>query len=78
MDRKIKLVQLNPHISCQICQGYLIDATTVTECLHTCKLPCLLSTLFMSKYTFDTKFILTSYFLFSFLFTFDSLQKLSC
>lgn len=39
MDRKIKikLSKLNPHISCKICKGYLIDATTVTECLHTCK-----------------------------------------
>jgi len=38
MDRKIKLVTLNPYITCKICGGYLIDATTVTECLHTfCK-----------------------------------------
>ena len=37
MERKIKLKSLNPHISCKICKGYLIDATTVTECLHTCK-----------------------------------------
>lgn len=39
MERKIKLKSLNPHISCKICKGYLIDATTVTECLHTCKSP---------------------------------------
>ncbi|KAI1285946.1 Polycomb group RING finger protein 3 [Halotydeus destructor] len=38
MERKIKLKSLNPHISCKICKGYLIEATTVTECLHTfCK-----------------------------------------
>lgn len=37
MERKIKLKSLNPHITCKICNGYLIDATTVTECLHTCK-----------------------------------------
>lgn len=37
MERKIKLKTLNPHISCKICRGYLIDATTVIECLHTCK-----------------------------------------
>lgn len=36
MERKIKLKPLNPFITCQICKGYLIDATTVTECLHTC------------------------------------------
>lgn len=38
MERRIRLKSLNPHISCKICRGYLIDATTVTECLHTCKL----------------------------------------
>ncbi|XP_063708385.1 polycomb group RING finger protein 3 [Culicoides brevitarsis] len=38
MERKIKLKTLNSAITCQICQGYLIDATTVVECLHTfCK-----------------------------------------
>ncbi|KAH9424535.1 polycomb group ring finger 3-like lethal (3) 73Ah [Dermatophagoides pteronyssinus] len=38
MERRIKLKSLNPYITCKICKGYLIDATTVTECLHTfCK-----------------------------------------
>uniref|UniRef100_A0A2P2I498 Polycomb group RING finger protein 3-like n=1 Tax=Hirondellea gigas TaxID=1518452 RepID=A0A2P2I498_9CRUS len=38
MERRIKLKTLNEHIICAICSGYLIDATTVTECLHTfCK-----------------------------------------
>nr|CAD7442726.1 unnamed protein product [Timema bartmani] len=37
MERRIKLEALNNHIICTICQGYLIDATTVTECLHTCE-----------------------------------------
>lgn len=38
MERKVKLKTLNSYITCQICQGYLIDATTVIECLHTfCK-----------------------------------------
>ncbi len=36
MERRIRLKSLNPHITCKICRGYLIDATTVTECLHTC------------------------------------------
>ncbi|XP_032806743.2 polycomb group RING finger protein 3 isoform X1 [Petromyzon marinus] len=36
--RKLKLRELNAHITCPLCRGYLIDATTVTECLHTfCK-----------------------------------------
>ncbi|GIX91891.1 polycomb group RING finger protein 3 [Caerostris darwini] len=38
MERRIRLKTLNPHITCKICRGYLIDATTVIECLHTfCK-----------------------------------------
>ncbi|XP_038046794.1 polycomb group RING finger protein 3-like [Patiria miniata] len=38
MDRRVKLVDLNEQICCKLCNGYLIDATTITECLHTfCK-----------------------------------------
>ncbi|KAM4703389.1 polycomb group RING finger protein 6 [Rhinophrynus dorsalis] len=38
IERTIKLADLNPYILCSICKGYLIDATTITECLHTfCK-----------------------------------------
>ena len=54
MERKIKLRTLNCHIICKICSGYLIDATTVTECLHTCKLCCVLKkrkTFFLSSIT---------------------------
>ncbi|KAI7693494.1 Polycomb group RING finger protein 1 [Sarcoptes scabiei] len=29
---------LNEFISCYLCKGYLIDATTIIECLHSCKL----------------------------------------
>lgn len=37
-ERKIKICDINEMITCKICSGYLIDATTVTECLHTfCK-----------------------------------------
>uniref|UniRef100_A0A8D8YQX6 Polycomb group RING finger protein 3 n=1 Tax=Cacopsylla melanoneura TaxID=428564 RepID=A0A8D8YQX6_9HEMI len=36
--KKIKVKTLNSILTCKICKGYLIDATTVTECLHTfCK-----------------------------------------
>jgi len=38
MERRVKLKTINPHITCKICGGYFIDATTVTECLHTCEL----------------------------------------
>ncbi|GBN21497.1 Polycomb group RING finger protein 3 [Araneus ventricosus] len=38
MDTRVSLRSLNPFISCYICNGYLIDATAITECLHTfCK-----------------------------------------
>lgn len=33
--RKIEVKDLNEHLSCSLCNGYLIDATTITECLHT-------------------------------------------
>ena len=37
-NKKILLKDLNDVITCRLCEGYLIDATTITECLHTfCK-----------------------------------------
>lgn len=30
--------ELNPHLICILCGGYLIDATTLIECSHSCKL----------------------------------------
>ncbi|XP_051656665.1 polycomb group RING finger protein 6 [Manacus candei] len=37
-ERMINLTELTPYILCSICKGYFIDATTITECLHTfCK-----------------------------------------
>lgn len=34
----VPLSQLTPYMSCDICKGYLIDAATITECLHSfCK-----------------------------------------
>ncbi|MBN3314163.1 PCGF3 protein, partial [Atractosteus spatula] len=41
LTRKIKLWDINAHITCRLCEGYLIDATTVTECLHTFCRSCL-------------------------------------
>ncbi|KAG7255886.1 hypothetical protein CRUP_038629 [Coryphaenoides rupestris] len=32
---KLKIKELNEHIVCYLCAGYFIDATTITECLHT-------------------------------------------
>ncbi|XP_072335872.1 polycomb group RING finger protein 6 isoform X4 [Scyliorhinus torazame] len=37
-DESICLADVNPYILCPVCGGYFIDATTITECLHTfCK-----------------------------------------
>ncbi|KAK5853667.1 hypothetical protein PBY51_014801 [Eleginops maclovinus] len=37
-EPKIPLNQFYPHIRCALCSGFLIDASTITECLHTfCK-----------------------------------------
>lgn len=37
-EKPILLTDVNEFITCVICKGYLIDATTITECLHTfCK-----------------------------------------
>uniref|UniRef100_T1GBD0 Uncharacterized protein n=1 Tax=Megaselia scalaris TaxID=36166 RepID=T1GBD0_MEGSC len=32
--RKVLLSSVNPYITCGLCKGYLIDATTIVECLH--------------------------------------------
>jgi hypothetical protein len=37
VPNKILLKTVNPHITCNLCRGYLIDATTIVECLHSCK-----------------------------------------
>lgn len=34
----IKLTSINEHFQCGICNGYITDATTITECLHSCTL----------------------------------------
>lgn len=35
-ENTIYLTDVNAYITCVLCKGYLIDATTITECLHTC------------------------------------------
>lgn len=37
----VNLSQINDLISCKLCRGYLIDATTITECLHSFCRKCL-------------------------------------
>lgn len=33
----ISLKSLNPHLICGLCQGYLYEASTITECMHSCR-----------------------------------------
>lgn len=34
---KVLLNTVSQQITCFLCKGYLIDATTIVECLHSCK-----------------------------------------
>ncbi|KFD45680.1 hypothetical protein M514_13440 [Trichuris suis] len=42
-NRRVLLRGLNPYITCYVCKGYLIDATTVSECLHAFCKSCLVA-----------------------------------
>ncbi|CAE1244897.1 PCGF1 [Acanthosepion pharaonis] len=46
---KIRIRHVNPHIVCSLCAGYFIDATTITECLHTFCKSCIVKYLQSSK-----------------------------
>lgn len=37
LARRPLISDLNQHLICVLCKGYYIDATTITECLHSCK-----------------------------------------
>ncbi|WKY08286.1 hypothetical protein Q1695_007640 [Nippostrongylus brasiliensis] len=39
----IQLKKINAHLTCNLCKGYLIDAITVIDCLHTFCKSCLLT-----------------------------------
>ena len=34
---RLKITDVNQHLICALCSGYLVDATTIIECLHSCK-----------------------------------------
>ncbi len=34
----VKVAAINEHVLCRLCGGYIIEATVVVECLHSCKL----------------------------------------
>nr|XP_019605820.1 PREDICTED: polycomb group RING finger protein 1 isoform X1 [Rhinolophus sinicus] len=47
---RVKIKDLNEHIVCCLCAGYFVDATTITECLHTFCKSCIVKYLQTSKY----------------------------
>ncbi|XP_054713967.1 polycomb group protein Psc-like [Uloborus diversus] len=49
-SKRLKVTDLNPHLSCILCGGYFIDATTITECLHSFCRACIVRYLETSKY----------------------------
>ncbi|CAG0886854.1 unnamed protein product [Cyprideis torosa] len=46
---RVKLNEVNEHITCPICGGYFIDATTIVECLHSFCRACIVRYLETSK-----------------------------
>ncbi|XP_071947191.1 polycomb group RING finger protein 1-like [Antedon mediterranea] len=46
----LKVCNLNQHIVCILCAGYFVDATTITECLHTFCKSCIVKYLQTSKH----------------------------
>ncbi|XP_060533728.1 polycomb group protein Psc-like [Cylas formicarius] len=47
---KIKLNEINRYLSCYLCKGYLIDATTISECLHSFCRSCIIKFLEENSY----------------------------
>lgn len=39
---RVCLAKLNEQLTCKLCGGYFIDATTIIECLHSCTVSFLL------------------------------------
>jgi hypothetical protein len=48
-SEKISLDAVHPYITCYLCRGYLIEATTIVECLHTYCHSCLMKHLAKEK-----------------------------
>ncbi|CAI9726771.1 complex BMI-1-like [Octopus vulgaris] len=47
---RLKISEINPHLTCILCGGYYIDATTIIECLHSFCKTCIVRYLESSKY----------------------------
>ncbi|CAL1528781.1 unnamed protein product, partial [Lymnaea stagnalis] len=50
VSKRLRISELNPHLLCALCGGYLIDATTIIECLHAFCKTCILRYLETSNY----------------------------
>lgn len=48
-EPKLPLAQFYPYIRCALCCGFLIDATTIAECLHTFCKSCIVKHFFYSN-----------------------------
>ncbi|XP_056617486.1 polycomb group RING finger protein 6 isoform X1 [Triplophysa dalaica] len=48
-ERPLPLREFYPYIRCALCNGYFIDATTITECLHTFCKSCIVKHFFYSN-----------------------------
>ncbi|XP_066548878.1 polycomb group RING finger protein 6 [Amia ocellicauda] len=48
-ERTLPLSEVFPYIRCTLCDGYFIDATTITECLHTFCKSCIVKHFFYSN-----------------------------
>eukprot|EP00090_Calanus_glacialis_P038498 TRINITY_DN6715_c0_g1_i1.p1 TRINITY_DN6715_c0_g1~~TRINITY_DN6715_c0_g1_i1.p1 ORF type:complete len:1264 (-),score=266.76 TRINITY_DN6715_c0_g1_i1:252-4043(-) len=48
--KRVDVTELNPHIVCAICSGYLIDPVTVVECLHSFCKSCIIKHVDTSKF----------------------------
>ncbi|XP_063047146.1 polycomb group RING finger protein 6 [Engraulis encrasicolus] len=48
-ERSLPLRDFYPYIRCSLCNGFLIDATTITECLHTFCKSCIVKYFFYSN-----------------------------
>lgn len=48
--RRRKLKQLNKYITCPLCHGYLIEATTIIDCVHSFCRSCIVTHLNRNKY----------------------------
>ncbi|XP_012054367.1 PREDICTED: uncharacterized protein LOC105617422 [Atta cephalotes] len=48
--QRVCLARLNEHLTCKLCDGYFIDATTIIECLHSFCKSCIVKYLESNKY----------------------------